>query len=85
MMSEVDRMRLLALFSQYEEKDTAVAECKRAAVTAEKTRSDVVRSILEANGGKKKIRRNGQELTIVIRGETHFFRGSKQSDDVTEV
>lgn len=32
----------------------------------------------------KKIGRNGKTLTIVVRGDTHFFRGAK-NEDITEV
>lgn len=85
MMSEVDKAQLVALLAQYDQKNSAVAECKLAAVKAEFDRSKVVQAILDANGGKKKLRRNGQELTIVVRGDTFFFRSSKDSSDITEV
>lgn len=84
-MSEIDKDKLMQLFSQYEGNDSKVDECKREMDRAIKDRSDTVELILAANNGKKKIRRNGKEMSIVVRGNTHFFRGAKDNEDITDL
>jgi cell division protein FtsB len=78
-------MELKELFSQYDQAD-AHWEIKKAELEkATRERSEVVKQIALAIDPKKKLLRAGRELTVVVRGETYFFRGAKSSSDVVEV
>lgn len=83
-MNEVDKDRLVALFVEYDRKDQVVEKKRKDLEKSIKDRSDTVKDILEANLGMKRIRRAGKEYSIVIRGETYFFRGGK-GEGITEV
>jgi len=72
---------LKELFAEYDNMDDKVSQAKQALEEVLKARSDVVRKIGTEIAPKKKLTRGGRELTIVVRGETHFFRGAKSDDD----
>lgn len=84
-MSDIDLDKLVSLLSEYDAANAKVAELQEQVVAAIRLRSGITRAILEANGGKKKLRRSGKELSIVTRGDTCFFRGAKEGDNITEV
>lgn len=76
---------LKEMFVEYDRLDVIVDEAKAALEKATVARSQSVKEIATAISPKKKLLRNGRELTLVTRGETYFFRGSKNMDDLVEV
>ena len=78
-------MELQELFAQYDAADAAWEQRKVELDQATRARSEVVKQIALAIAPKKKLLRQGRELTVVVRGETFFFRGAKSSTDVVEV
>ena len=68
------------------DKATAEVEAKKAELdVALQARSKIVEAISKEIAPKKKFLRAGKEITIVIRGDTFFFRGSKQESGLVEV
>lgn len=82
----INRERLVELFAQYDALKGKVEEAKLAHEAAAKNLSNTTAAILVENEGKKKIRRGGKELSIVVRGSTTFIRGAKEDkDDVIDI
>jgi hypothetical protein len=83
----VDKKRLAALFDEYDDKDAAIEAAKQKVIEAMEARSDVVKNILEAANGHKKLKKNGREMFIMSRAskatgkETFFFRGHTEEND----
>lgn len=75
-------MELKELFAQYDQADAHWEDKKVELEKAAQERSEVVKQIALAIAPKKKLSRNNRELTIVVRGETYFFRGGKSTDVV---
>ena len=70
--------------------DAANAEwkAKKAEVeTAYRKQSDIVENVAKLLGTQKKFRYKGMELTIVIKGNTYFFRGLPKdaTDNMLEI
>lgn len=78
-------MDLKELCGQYDVADSEVETQKRILDEAIRKRSDIVKSIAGVLAPKKKFIKGGKEITIVVRGETYFFRGSKQDSGLVEV
>ena len=78
---------LKELFSQYDAANQEVQEARAHLATLETERGEIVKAIAQAIAPKKKITRGGKELTIVSRGNTHYFRGPKETnpEDVVSV
>ena len=78
---------LQELFVEYDQADRAWEEKKKELEEATRLRSNAVKAIAESPElkGKKKITRHGATLTIVVRGDTYFFRGKPSADDAVEV
>lgn len=74
-----------ALFEEYDEKDREWDAAKVAVETATIARSAVVEKIAKLIAPRKKLMRNGQALTLVVRGNTFFWRGLGKEKDVFEV
>lgn len=72
-------------FVVYDAADLAWREAKKALEAATVVRSNAVKAIAEEIAPKKKLLREGCELTIVVRGETYFFRGKSDKSDLVEV
>jgi hypothetical protein len=83
MATNIEAMK--AALVQYDAADKKVEDIKAQLEVALSERSNVVKTILGANDGVKKFRRSGKELTIVIRGDTYFFRGSKEKGNLVDV
>lgn len=87
----LDKTAIKALFVEYEEKDDLIEQAKAAVEKAVQARSDVVKKIAAASGGKKKLRYKGQEVTIVSKAnkttntETFFFRGKTRDEDALDI
>lgn len=67
---------LKELFVEYDKRDKKWNDLKEELEEAVRQRSAVVKQIAESVAPKKKVVRNGATLTIVVRGETYFFRGA---------
>ena len=80
---DINKLKLLLV--EYDYADKSVSAKKVELELAIKERSNVVNCILDANEGKKKLRRDGKELTIVVRGETYFFREPAQYEFIRSV
>ena len=78
-------MSLKELCIEYDAANARVDECKKALVEAEQARSEIVKRIASEIAPKKKFIRAGKEVTIVARGNTFFFRGSKSESGLVEV
>ena len=78
-------MDLKTMFAEYDLLDQSVNKAKDALEKALVARSKSVKTIAVAIAPKKKLLRNGRELTLVVRGNTYYFRGSKSTDDLVEV
>lgn len=76
---------LKELCETYDQKNETVEVKKKELELALAARSEVVHKIASLVAPKKKFIRAGKELTIVIRGETAFFRGSKQESGLVEI
>lgn len=76
---------LKEVIAQYDHATSVVEEKKAALELAVKERSDVVRLIAAEILPKKKFTRAGKEITIVVRGETWFLRGSKVEEGLVDV
>lgn len=73
------------LFTQYDLRDAAVEHAKAELDKALQVRSEVVKQIGEMIAPAKRITRNGKELTLVVRGNTYFWRGKGKPGDTFEV
>ena len=73
------------LITNYDLATHVVDEKKADLEKAVKERSDVVRLIAAEIAPKKKFLRSGKEVTIVVRGETFFLRGSKSEEGLVDV
>lgn len=80
-----EKRMLKDLCVEYDAANSKVDECKAALVQAEKDRSEIVKRIASEIAPKKKFIRAGKEITIVVRGSTYFFRGSKGESGLVEV
>ena len=78
-------MSLKELIASYDAASNVVEEKKVALELAVKERSDVVRLIAAEILPSKKFLRSGKEITIVVRGETFFLRGSKTTAGLVDV
>lgn len=78
-------MNVKELCSEYDRADLDVSDKKSALENSLKTRSDIVKNIAVSIAPKKKFIRAGREVTIVQRGETFFFRGSKGEGGLLEI
>lgn len=84
-MTEPAGHALSELFDRF---DASVAEAeeietRRALLTEEQ--SDLIRRMLEANGGRARLRRRGEELLIVRSTRGLYFFRKLNGDGVTEV
>jgi hypothetical protein len=70
---------------QYDAADAEVSERKAALEQALQARSAIVKAISGEIAPKKKFIRGGKEITIVARGDTFFFRGSKSETGLVEI
>ena len=78
-------MNTKELFQAYSEADLVVEEAKDKLEAALKVRSDKVKDILDTTGSKGPFVWRGDTLKIWVRGETHFFRGKKDTTVITVV
>lgn len=72
-------------FVVYDAADLAWHNAKKALEEATIVRSNAVKAIADEIAPRKKLLRNGCELTIVVRGETAFFRSSSNKSNLVEV
>lgn len=75
-------VNLKDLYSNYEKAEAAVAEVKAQLDRALEARSEAVKAIAHAVAPSKQVVRNGKQLTIVVRDNNYFFRGSKNANAV---
>lgn len=73
---------LKTLCEEYDRLDAIVTQKKNEVEQALKARSNCVETIAKAAAPKKRIIRNGREITIVDKKGTWFFRGAKSGDAV---
>ena len=76
----IDLTQLKTLAAQYDEAQANWEAKKRETETAYRKMSDIVKAISETITPETKFRRNGEEHTIVQRGETYFLRSPKKND-----
>jgi hypothetical protein len=67
---------LKTLFANYEAANLELEAAKKVVEEKEHSRSDIVKAIYEA-AGKGPFTFKGEQKTVVIRGETYFFRSPK--------
>lgn len=70
-------------FESYDAADKAVLEAKALLEEKLKIRSECVKSILDVTGSKGPYAYKGDTVKIVVRGDTHFFRGKTNGDLIT--
>lgn len=80
-IQNVEQVR--AEMAKYDEIQNRLKELEVEKLNLLKASSECVKRVLAANGGVKRLRRNGSEMIIIVRGDTHFFRGGK--GDITEI
>ena len=78
-------MSLKELFATYDAMDAAWETKKAELDEATVKRSDAVKAIALAIAPNKKFIRNFKEITIVVRGDTAFLRGSKTTAGLIDV
>ena len=71
-------------FDKYDQADAEVDKAKVAYEQALKLRSDCVKAIFDATFSKGPYSHRGNQIKVVTRGDTWFFRG-KSKDGVIEV
>ncbi len=78
-------MNIKDKFETYDAHTARLAELNAEIKKVERERSEVVKAIGIEIAPKRKVLRSGRELTLVARGDTHFFKGASSKDDVVEV
>lgn len=78
-------MNTKELFQAYDLADDAVEQAQAALEAALKVRSDKVKDILDTTGSKGPFAYKGDVLKVVVRGDTHFFRGKKRQETLITV
>lgn len=80
---------LSELCTDYDQKNVLIEEAKANLDALMRERSEIVKNMAKVVAPKKKFRRAGKELVIVIRpgvnGDTCFLRGTKEDNGLVEV
>lgn len=84
-MTDVDKDYLKTLLSQYEEKEGILSEKKREVEEALSERSKVVALIASTIAPAKRFNYKGAVVTIVVRGDTFFFRGLGKEGEMVKI
>ena len=78
-------MDLKEKFAAYKECDARVETLKAQLDKALKEKSEFVKAIAIEIAPKKRIIHGGKELTVVVRGDTYFFKGEGKAADAVEI
>ena len=84
-MSKDQIKNLKSLFAAYDAKEAELQQAKAEVEKAQQARSEVIQAIVDASDGKKKFDRGGKVLTVVRRGETLFFRGTSDNEEIISI
>lgn len=76
---------LSELCTDYDQVNVRLEEAKATLEALLRERSEIVKGMAKEVAPKKKFRRAGKELVIVVRGDTCFLRGAKEDSGLVEV